>query len=279
MVRLLVLTLALAVAAPAAAQDRAQTLADIRQEMSVLWMEVQNLRRELSTTGGPQTNIQGTSIPDRVNSIEAELSRLTARTEELSNRIDRIVADGTNRIGDLEFRLVELEGGDVSRLGETSTLGGGAAPAVPAPAQPPATPPAAGGGGAGPELAMGEQMDFERAKGALDRGEFQQAATELARFTDTYPGSPLAGEAHFWRGEALSALGDQSGAARAYLDSFSGDPQGIMAADALLQLGLALDRLGQRQESCVMLGEVTVRFPSSAASVEAQAARGSMGCV
>jgi tol-pal system protein YbgF len=126
---------------------------------------------------------------------------------------------------------------------------------------------------------MGEQMDFERAKGALDRGEFQDAATELARFTETYPGSPLAGEAHFWRGEALSALGDQSGAARAYLDSFSGDPQGMMAADALLQLGLALDRLGQRQESCVMLGEVTVRFPSSAASVEAQAARGSMGCV
>jgi tol-pal system protein YbgF len=278
MVRLLVLTLALAVAAPAAAQDRAQTLADIRQELSILFVEVQNLRRELSTTGGPQTNIQGTSIPDRVNSIEAELSRLTARTEELSNRIDRIVADGTNRIGDLEFRLVELEGGDVSRLGETSTLGGGAAPAVAAPAQPPATPPAAGGG-AGPELAMGEQMDFERAKGALDRGEFQQAATELARFTDTYPGSPLAGEAHFWRGEALSALGDQSGAARAYLDSFSGDPQGIMAADALLQLGLALDRLGQRQESCVMLGEVTVRFPSSAASVEAQTARASMGCV
>jgi tol-pal system protein YbgF len=126
---------------------------------------------------------------------------------------------------------------------------------------------------------MGEQMDFERAKGALDRGEFQQAATELARFTETYPGSPLSGEAHFWRGEALSALGDQSGAARAYLDSFSGDPQGIMAADALLQLGLALDRLGQRQESCVMLGEVTVRFPSSAASVEAQTARASMGCV
>jgi tol-pal system protein YbgF len=278
MVRLLALILALAAALPVAAQDRAQTLADIRQELSVLWVEIQNLKRELSTTGGPQTNLQGTSIPDRVNSIEAELTRLISRTEELSNRIDRIVADGTNRIGDLEFRLVELEGGDVSRLGETSTLGGGAAPAVTAPAVPPAMPPVAGGG-AGPELAMGEQMDFERAKGALDRGEFQQAATELLRFTETYPGSPLSGEAHFWRGEALTALGDQSGAARAYLDSFSGDPQGMMAADALLQLGLALDRLGQRQESCVMLGEVTVRFPASAASVEAQAARGSMGCV
>jgi tol-pal system protein YbgF len=190
------------------------------------------------------------------------------------------VADGTNRIGDLEFRLVELEGGDVSRLGDTSTLGGGSMPAVGAPTLPPAMPPSPGGdAGAAPELAMGERNDFDRAKGALDRGEFQLAATELQRFTDTYPGSPLSGEAHFWRGEALAALGDQSGAARAYLDSFSGDPQGVIAADALLQLGLALDRLGQRQESCVMLGEVTVRFPSSAASMEAQAARGSMGCV
>jgi tol-pal system protein YbgF len=277
-VRLIAFVIGLAVALPAAAQDRAQTLADIRQELSGLWMEIQNLKRELSTTGGAGSNLQGTSIPDRVNSIEAQLSSLTAKTEELSNRIDRIVTDGTNRIGDLEFRLVELEGGDVSQLGQTSTLGGGEVPAVAAPAPLPAAPPAAGGM-AGPELAMSERNDFDRAKGALDRGEFELAATELARFTETYPGSPLTGEAHFWRGEALSALGDQSGAARAYLDSFSGDPQGVMAPDALLQLGLALDRLGQRQESCVMLGEVTVRFPTSAASLEAQTARGSMGCV
>ncbi len=278
MVRLIAFVIGLAVALPAAAQDRAQTLADIRQELSTLWVEIQNLKRELSTTGGAGGNLQGTSIPDRVNSIEAELASLTATTEELSNRIDRIVADGTNRIGDLEFRLVELEGGDVSQLGQTTTLGGGEVPPVAAPALPPVTPPVADGA-AGPELAMGERDDFERAKGALDRGEFELAAAELARFTETYPGSPLTGEAHFWRGEALSALGDQSGAARAYLDSFSGDPQGVMAPDALLQLGLALDRLGQRQESCVMLGEVTVRFPTSAASLEAQTARGSMGCV
>ena len=126
---------------------------------------------------------------------------------------------------------------------------------------------------------MSEQADFEQAKTALDRGEYERAADQLSTFTQTYPGSPLSGEAHFWRGEALAAVGDASAAARAYLDSFSGDPQGMMAPDALLQLGLTLDKLGQRQESCVMLGEVTARFPSSAASVEAQTARGSMGCV
>jgi len=275
MIRVLGTVLCLALALPAAAQDRDQTLADIRQELSVLWVEMQRLKRELVTTGGPQVNIQGTSIPDRVNSMEAELTRLISRTEELQNRIDRIVTDGTNRIGDLEFRLVELEGGDVSQLGETTTLGGIEVERRPAPPLPAPAP----GGSGGPELAMSEQADFEQAKTALDRGEYERAADQLSTFTQTYPGSPLSGEAHFWRGEALTAVGDASAAARAYLDSFSGDPQGVMAPDALLQLGLTLAKLGQRQESCVMLGEVTVRFPSSAASVEAQTARGSMGCV
>ncbi len=282
MVRTIAAILVLALAAPALAQDREQTLADIRQELSVLWVEVQKLKRELVTTGGPSTQIAGTSALDRINAIEAELSRTIARTEELQNRIDRVVADGTNRIGDLEFRLVELEGGDVSKLGETTTLGGGAMPpasgtALPAPAAAPVTGgPTAGSGGA--ELAMGEQADFDKARDAFEKGDLEAAVLGFQTFTETYPGGPLSGEAHFWRGEALNGLGNTSAAARAYLDSFSGDPNGTMAPDALLQLGLSLNRLGQVQESCVMLGEVTVRFPTSAASVEAQAARGSMAC-
>ena len=49
MLRAGLLTLALAFPLGAQAQD--QTLADIRQELSILLIEVQNLRRELSTTG------------------------------------------------------------------------------------------------------------------------------------------------------------------------------------------------------------------------------------
>jgi hypothetical protein len=54
MFRLLVLTLALAVAAPATAQDRAQTLADIRQELSVLWVEIQGLSANCRPRAGPR---------------------------------------------------------------------------------------------------------------------------------------------------------------------------------------------------------------------------------
>ena len=100
----------------AQAQD-AQTLADVRQELTVLNVEVQKLRRELSTTGGAGAPVASGSVLDRVNAMESELQRLTSKTEELENKVNRVVTDGTNRIGDLEFRLVELEGGDVGSTG------------------------------------------------------------------------------------------------------------------------------------------------------------------
>ena len=231
--------------APAAlmAQDNDQTLADIRQQLTVLNVEVQKLRRELSTTGGASVETGGNSVLERVSTMESELQRLTSKTEEMENRINRIVADGTNRIGDLEYRLVELEGGDLGALGETSTLGGGEAPAVAAPA-PEAdrevvevTPGSGGAGTSGgiitpineAELAVSEKADFERAQEALASGDFRSAADLFASFNTTYPGGPLAAEAEMRRGEALTGLGDNREAARAYLAAFSTDPEGPVA--------------------------------------------------
>jgi tol-pal system protein YbgF len=105
------------------AQDD-QTLADIRQELSVLYYDIQALKRELSTSQSPTGADQSGSFYDRVGSIELQLQQLTAQVEELDYRVKRIVSDGTNRIGDLEFRLVELEGGDLGALAATTTLGG-----------------------------------------------------------------------------------------------------------------------------------------------------------
>ena len=65
----------LLLAAPVAAQEQDQTLADIRQELTVLFVEIQKLKRELSTTGGATANLAGTSIPARVDAMEAELVR------------------------------------------------------------------------------------------------------------------------------------------------------------------------------------------------------------
>lgn len=279
--------------APAAlmAQENDQTLADIRQQLTVLNVEVQKLRRELSTTGSATVQTGGDSVLERVATMESELQRLTSKTEEMENRINRIVADGTNRIGDLEYRLVELEGGDLGALGETSTLGGGDLPAVAAPGgggdrEVVETTPGADGAPANgivtpineAELAVSEKADFERAREALANGDFRSAADLFATFNQTYPGGPLAAEAELRRGEALSGLGDNREAARAYLAAFSTDPEGPVAPQSLFELGRALGTLQQTQEACVTLSEVAMRFPDSPRVADAEAQRQTLGC-
>ena len=273
MKKILALTFGLSLfwAPPAVAQADQQTLADIRQELSVVYVEVQRLKRELSTTGAPGTSVGGNTPLERIDAIEAALQKLTAKTEELENRINLVVKDGTNRIGDLEFRLCELETGcDVGDLPEGSTLGGVDVAAVP-------TTPQTDGGDA-PELAVGEKADFERAQEALASGDFRGAAEQFATFTEAYPGGALSAEAHFLRGQAYENLGEMSNAARAYLDSFSGAPDGPKAPEALYKLGTSLGALGQQKEACVTLGEVGIRFPQSEIVPQAQASMNALGC-
>ncbi len=263
------------------AQD-AQTLADIRAEIARLQADFNSLKSELVTTGAAATGAAGGDALQRMDAIEAALTRLTAKTEEVELKLNRVVADGTNRIGDLEFRLCELEEGcDIAALGETQPLGGAVAPVDPA-VDPAAVDPAAGGAVAGgadaPELALSEQADFDRAKEVLGQGDFRAAADLFATFTQSYPGGPLTQEAHFLRGEALGQLGDTAGAARSYLEAFSGQPSGPKAGASLLKLGTSLGALGQTPEACVTLQEVGTRFPGSVEAGEAQAAMLGLGC-
>jgi tol-pal system protein YbgF len=254
---------------PLAAQDRAQTLADIRAELQVLRGEIDALKGELTATGTAQGSGASGPALQRLDTIEAALVSLTAKAEGIENRLNRVVADGTNRIGDIEFRLTELAGGDLGTIPATPPLGGEAgtpAPAAPAPAT------------GGPELAVSEQSDFDRAKGVLGQGDFRTAADLFATFTQTYMGGPLTQEAHVLRGDALAGLGETANAARAYLEAFSGAPDGPQAALALFKLGQSLGQLGQGPEACVTLAEVGTRFPGSQPAADAAAALQAFGC-
>lgn len=277
----LIALLPLTTMSTATAQSRDQTLADIRQELTVLNVEIQKLKRELSTTGTASGVAVGGSVLERVDALEAEASRLTSKTEELEFRLNSVVRDGTNRIGDLEFRLVELEGGDVSKLGQTSTLGGDLPEgATAAPLAPPSDTGTGTAGSDGPvvELAMAERTDFEAAQLALTEGEFSKAIKGFDAFLVNYPGSPMQAQAELGRGKAYEGNGEITKAARSYLASFSAAPEGPAAPEALLMLGLGLGKLGQGPESCTTLAEVTNRFPSAPEVAKAQAARAELNC-
>lgn len=250
------------------------TLGDVRADLDVLNRQIAELRAALVASGpGRGLPTASATALTRLDQLEAELRRLTNRVEVLTNDVQRIVGDASNRAGDIEFRLTELEGGDVGALGSPEPLGGGlTAPAAPAT---PAPPPAAGAGSA---LAVSEQADFDAAVAAAAAGENARAADLFARFLQTYPGGPLSAEAQFRRGEALAAAGDQRGAARSFLDAFSGAPEGPQAPPALLQLARSLAALGQTDEACLTLTEVVSRYPGSTAAAQAPAERQALAC-
>jgi tol-pal system protein YbgF len=261
------------------AQDKQQTLADIQAELGQLAAEFNALKAELVSSGAATSGAAGGDALTRMDTIEAELARLTARTEEVELKLNRVVSDGTNRLGDLEYRLCEAtEGCDPASLGATPTIGGDTGGA--------AAPAADAGGGAAPttdttggaEMAVSEKEDFDRAKEVLGQGDFPGAAALFATYAQSYPGGPLVPEAHYLRGEALTKQGDTANAARAYLDAFSAKPDGPIAPDALLKLGEGLGALGQVPEACVTLGEVGTRFPGSMAATQATVAMQGFGC-
>ncbi len=277
------------------AQDRAQSLADVKAELAQLASEFNSLKQELITTGAASNGSAGGDPLARMDAMEAALSRLTAKTEEVQLKLSAVVSDGTNRIGDLEFRLCELtEGCDPSALPDTPVLGA-AADAAPAPDAPTTPAPDAGSidtgttdtgpadtgpadTGTGPEMAVNEQADFDRAQAVLASGDFRTAADLFATYEATYPGGALAQTAGVRRGDALDQTGETAKAARAYLDAFSGAQDGRDAAEALTKLGQSLGKLGQTPEACVTLAEVGKRFPGSADDTKAQTAMQGLGC-
>ena len=277
--RLTGIALCLGLIASGAQAQQTETLADLRQDLSLLNGELRKLKQELNTTGIGSMNVPASTL-DRVNAIEAELSRVTAKTEELGHRIDSVVADGTNRIGDLEFRICELEPGcDIGAIGQTKPLGGqqpatGGTPApAPTPAQTAETPLAGGA-----QLAVGEETDFRRAQEALANGDFQSAAEKFAAFRQTYPGSPLEAASFLAEGQALKKAGDTREAARRFLGAYANYPESEVAPAALWQLGTALGELGSTTEACVTLGEVATRYPGTEEVAKAAEEMGRLGC-
>ncbi|GAA4222106.1 tol-pal system protein YbgF [Sagittula marina] len=261
--------------APLTAQAQ-DTLADVQQDLAVLSVELQKLKRELSTTGASDVTVSG-DVLQRVNLIESELARVTAKTEELEHRVVTVAEDGANRLGDLQFRVCEMEPGcDLATIGQTTTLGGESG--VPAA---PSAPVAGSGTDSLPfegELAVSEEEDFRSAKDALDEGDFQRAADLFANFRESYPMGPLEPAALVGEGRALEGMGDTREAARRYLDAYSGFPDSQSAPEALWRLGTKLGELGSVQEACVTLAEVPQRYGDSDYVDRAAESRDTFSC-
>jgi tol-pal system protein YbgF len=217
-----------------------------------------------------------TGMTARLSDLEAEVRRLTAMLEEVQNRQRLIAEEAARRFSDIEFRLTELEGGDVGGLqpvpplgGIGSGLGGGAAIGM---AQ------GTDVGTVAPRdtqlaaVSVAEQGDLDRAAADVQQGRYDQAEDRLRRFLRDYPASPLTGDAWYWLGESQLVRGATGEAARSYLSGYNADRRGARAPHNLYGLGVSLGRLGQINEACLTLREVGAQFPSAPDGLVAKAA-------
>lgn len=263
--------LAVTVALPAAGQE--PTLADLRAELTELSGQLQALRRELVASGAAGFQAAGGDAAiDRMNAMEQRLERLTDQTEQLGNRIDRIVTEGSRRLADLEFRLCEMdEACDLAALtmqdldratGPVPNLG----PAAPQSGQP------------APPTAAGEQADFDAARKIMAQGDFRRAAALFGAVAQAHAGGALAAEALFLRGAALDSAGDGKGAAAAWLEGFAADPDGPRAAESLLGIARIIADNGDPTAACLYLAEIPARFPGTPAAAEAETRLSRLAC-
>jgi tol-pal system protein YbgF len=246
----------LAVAGPAYPQiwTGASSTDDLQYRLSVIDAELADIRARLGvapSAGGGATGAGGDATL-RLNRLEAELRKLTGKIEQMEFKQRSVAEDATRRFGDIEFRLTELEGGDISVLAPVLPLGGGGAGSVIA---------------AGPEVSISERGDLDRAIEDVEQGRFDLGEDRLRGFLTAYPGSPLRGEALYWLGESQFVRGAFQNAARSYLNGYSTDRGSAIAPKNLYRLGVTLGRLGQLNEACLTLREVRNQFPAGPADI------------
>jgi len=211
-------------------ETNSKELADVQTDLNKLSKQISEIRLELSENkdfvvteainaaeGIVASGIKKSAgnVLFRINAIEEEMRNLTGIIEELQFYTRNIAIDATNRIGDLEFRLTELEGGDLLLLGKPREIGGNLNRLNNA------------------ELAVTEKSSYETAQKLLKDNDFQSALLEFNKLITAFPNSPLIASAYYNMGDAYSGLSDWELAVKSYFESLRLDPDGKYSVNAL----------------------------------------------
>ena len=157
---------------------------ELRHRLDRLDAELADIRARLGGGVSPAAgSAAGVLSNSSVTQLEGEVRRLTASVEEMQNQLRRIGEEAARRFSDIEFRLTELEGGDVGSLEPVPPLGAAApvapppaANTVPAPTRAPALPAqSAAPGGQSPAKAAASGI----IKGPPGQGGFSGVAVPL----------------------------------------------------------------------------------------------------
>jgi TolA-binding protein len=269
-----------AMAVPAAAQSDEARLRKMEAEVRALQRAVfpngdgRFFPPEVVTPNGQQPNQQPAGTPSetaltdilaRLDALERQLSRLTARSEE-----------NANAIAEMEARLGELEAPPAADPQVAAAQPGGTVQrpnqATPTPSPTPA--PAA----AQPSPQRVAAVQAIEKPATTDAGEdeytygfrlweakfFPEAQQQLKLYVDRYPRHERISFGRNLLGRAYLDGGDARTAATFFFDNYTKDPNGARAPDSLLYLAESMVVLKDTARACRALAEFGEKYPALA---------------
>ena len=105
----------------------------------------------------------------------------------------------------------------------------------------------------------------------LRKREFKNAEIALQEFIDAHPNDPLAGNAMYWLGESYYTRGMFNKAAETFVFGYEKYPKSSKTPDNLLKLGFSLVRLTRSEDACVVFAQLLKKFPRIALSTKRRA--------
>ena len=270
-----VAAIALLSLAPADAQRRQPSP---EERIERLEKQVRQVQKQVFPKGQPAdtagftddpaaTQSSVSSLGDRLDSIERQMTEILRASEENGNRLSTMEAELARLRADQDRRLRALEtGGSTSDAASTEPATEvqsepvDAPPPAPKPKvetrrDPPAAPIAAAKPGDANFEAAGEEA-YDRGFQLWNSGRYDEAISTLRAFSSSFPGHRRVSWANNLVGRALLDKGQPRAAAEALLANYRSNPKGERAPDSLFYLGQALVKLGQPNQACKAYGEL-----------------------
>ena len=210
-------------------------------------------------------------LRDEVRDLRGQLEQIAHTQTQLRGSVQRLEQDMDLRLSALEDRPAMATPNTLDTIEfEAPKI---VAPVIETPAALPAAPAIVDDGKTPNEL-------YQAAFDALNAGEYAPSEAQFSQFVARYPDHSLVGNAYYWLGETLYVQGQHDAAAEQFRKGFQVLPEGPKAPDNLLRLGMTLDVLGRKDESCIILKQLLEKYKGRSESVLRKATRESekLGC-
>jgi TolA-binding protein len=220
-----------------------------------------------------------TDMLARLDAMESQLARLTARTEENANQLTQLETE----LKQVRDRQASQQVAIAPPTGIIPVPSGGRPSATPTPTSARAAPtpaptpaPAAASSAPSPARVAAVQAiakpstddpgDDEYSYGfrLWDAGFFPEARQQLSLFLQKYPDHPRASYGRNLLGRAFLDDGKPREAAAEFLENYQKDKNGARAADSLLFLSEAMVGIGDTDRACIALAEFSEAYPALA---------------